>query len=186
MSLWHFEEPTELCLWAWHVVVGFVCVKSEQEGALPQLRPEAVSVVHYYGQFAAVADGLTGMLDSSPSEPKRSGVGEGAKNAGPALSVPWPPRRRRRNSLWRRCSSFIRLLSCACSSENDECLDKKKKFQSCPKTRYCDTKKYLFITMMWWFHSWLKGWRCDAWAHSSTTCTSCHCFIIKVHSSVSS
>lgn len=110
--------------------MGFVCVKSEQKGALPQLKPDAVSVARY-GQFAAVAkrtlslaDGLTGMLDSSPSEPKRSGVGEGAKNAGPALNVPWPPRRRRRNSLWRRCSSFMRLLSCACSSENDDCLDK--------------------------------------------------------------
>lgn len=67
------------------------------------------------------------MFDNGPSDPSsRKGVGEEVRKAGPAVRVPWPPNRRRRNSLCLRCSSFSRLLSWACSSEKDKRLKQKK------------------------------------------------------------
>lgn len=71
---------------------------------------------------------LTGLLPNCPSDPRRTkGACEEVRNAGPALKWPWPPSSRRRNSLWRLCSSFSRLFTWACSCENNERLDKREK-----------------------------------------------------------
>lgn len=81
------------------------------------------------------------MLDIGPSDPRRrKGVGEEVRKAWPELKGAWPPNRRRRNSLCRRCSSFNRLLSWACSSEKDERLDRKE-------------SKFLFNGFFSWLHS---------------------------------